>query len=320
MGKDKLRVVVTDYCFASLENERAVIESAGAELVACQCKTEEEVIEAARSADALLVQWAPITASVIGNLSRCKVIVRYGIGVDNVDLEAASQRGIAICNVPDYCIDEVADHALALALSLIKRIVAADQSVRQGEWNSTASLAIAALGQMKFVTVGYGRTARAVLDRARGFKFRLAACDPYLSRDAEVAPDIELLPFDEAIQTADILSLHVPLSEETNHIIGQSALAKMKSTAFLINTSRGRLVDTAALVRAIEGGEIAGAGLDVFEEEPLRKDDSVLRCNNIIVTPHIAWCSQHSVSSLQRKAAEEAMRALDGERLRSRVT
>ncbi len=320
MTQHKPKIAVTDHGFPGLDNERAVIESAGGKLMSFQCRTEAEVIEAAFDADAILVQWAPITASVISKLSRCKAIVRYGIGVDNVDLDAARQRGIAVCNVPDYCIDEVADHTLALALALIRQLPAANGELRRGSWKSVPPLSMPAPCQMIFAAVGYGRTAKAVLDRARSFKFNLAACDPYISIDGEIAKDVRILGFDDVLKTADVISLHVPLNDETTHMIDSSALSKMKSGAFLINTARGGLIDTVALASVLQESKLGGAGLDVFETEPLEPDHPLRACENVILTPHIAWYSRRSIETLQRMAAEEAVRALEGKNLRSQVT
>jgi len=302
MTRTKLKFAITDYGFASLDSERSVIESAGGELMTFQCRSEAEVIDA----DAILVQWAPITGSVINQLSRCKVIVRYGIGVDNVDLDAARQRGITVCNVPDYCIDEVADHTLALALALIRQIPATSGALRTGLWKPVPPLSMPATRQMTFAAVGYGRTARAVLDRARSFKFNLATCDPYLSSNSNIPDDVNFLDFDAVLRAADVISLHVPLNGDTVHMIDSSALSKMKSGAFLINTARGGLIDTVALADALRTGRIGGAGLDVFEIELLPPDHPLLACENVILTPHIAWYSRLSVETLQRMAAEEA--------------
>jgi D-3-phosphoglycerate dehydrogenase len=316
----KPQIVVTDFGFRDLDQERAVVEGAGGQLASFQCKSETDVIEAARDADGLLVQYAPITPTVISKLNRCKVIVRYGIGVDNVDLRAAQQRGISVCNVPDYCIDEVADHALAMTMALIRQLPETSQRLREGLWSSVPPRTMAATSQLLFATLGFGRTARAVLDRARAFKFTLATCDPYLSSAADIAEDVSVLSFEAVIRQADVVSLHLPLNTATSHLIDVPALAKMKPTAFLINTARGGLVDTLALADALRSGTLAGAGLDVFETEPLEANHPLLKCSNIILTPHIAWYSQHSVEKLQRMAAEEVMRALAGKQLRNEVT
>ncbi len=213
------KFVITDYGFSALATERDVIQSAGGELAAFQCRSAEEVIAAANDADVLLVQWAPITRAVLENLPACKVIVRYGIGVDNIDLEAARARGIAVCNIPKYCIDEVADHTFAMALALSRQLPMIDHQVRQNVWKIVPPRPMPASRQMLFVTIGYGRIARAVLGRARGCKFTLAACDPYLPAGAAPASDVRMIELDEALRTADILSLHLPLNNESHHLI-----------------------------------------------------------------------------------------------------
>lgn len=319
MKTSKLNIVVTDYTFVDLESERQIIEGAGGLLTAFQCRTEEDVIRQASEADGLLVQWAPITRSVIGNLRNCKVVVRYGIGIDNVDLDAARDHGITVCNVPDYCINEVADHTMALALSLLRQITAADRTLRSGRWNPQPERPILAPDQMTFATIGFGRTAQAVLNRARGFCFNLATFDPYLPTSVQVAEDVAPLDLDNLLTSADIISLHVPLNEKTHHLINEATLARMKRHVLLVNTARGGLIDTVALANALNKGTIAGAGLDVFEAEPLAANHPLLACENLIATPHVAWYSEQSMAQLQKMAAEEVMRPLTGQEVRNRV-
>lgn len=320
MAELRPRVVITDHNFTDLKNEREIVEGAGGTLVAYQCRTEGDVIRHAADADGLIVQWAPITESVIGALQRCKVIVRYGIGVDNVNLEAAKRRGITVCNVPDYCIDEVADHTMAMALTLLRQLPQTDRALHEGRWLAPPPTRVPAPSALVFATVGLGRTARAVLDRARSFHFQLAACDPYLSAAQSAETDIAVLGWDELLRSADVLSLHIPLNEETQHIVNRKTIARMKPSAILINTARGGLVDTVALAEALQGSSLAGAGLDVFETEPLAPHHPLLACRNAILTPHIAWYSEQSMKVLQRMAAEEVVRALDGKEVRNRVT
>jgi D-3-phosphoglycerate dehydrogenase len=307
------KVVITDYEFPSVTIEQRLIEEAGGEFVAFRCSTEQEIIAFANDADALLVQWAPITEYVINNLKSCKVIVRYGIGVDNIDLKAAQRHGIVVCNVPDYCIDEVADHTFALALSLSRQISTINSLVREGHWKIVPPRPMLASRQMNFVTIGLGRIARAVLERARACRFQLSACDPYLASDVQLPRDIALVDMEEALRTADVLSLHLPLNKNTKHLIDRDALAKMKPTALLVNTARGGLVDTAALAMALSSSEIAGAAVDVLESEPPGDDCPLGGLPNVLMTSHVAWYSELSVSQLQRRAAEQAIRALNGE-------
>jgi D-3-phosphoglycerate dehydrogenase len=316
---DAPKFVITDCGFPTIAIEREIIENAGGQLAAFQCKTEEDVIAAAKDAAAILVQWAPLTRAVMQELPRCKVIVRYGIGIDNIDLDAARVRGIKVCNVPDYCIDEVADHTLALAMSLARQLPMIDQLVRQGVWKIVPPRSMLASRQMTFATIGYGRIARAVLDRARGCKFRLATCDPYLPVGTELPPDIQLLDMDKALRTADIVSLHLPLTEATRHLINEEALSKMKSTSLLLNTARGGVVNTVELAAVLRRAQIAGAALDVFEQEPLEGDHPLRKCTNVLLTSHIGWYSELSQPQLQRMAADEAVRAIKDETLRNRV-
>jgi D-3-phosphoglycerate dehydrogenase len=241
------------------------------------------------------------------------VIVRYGIGTDNVDLEAARDHRIPVCNVPDYCIDEVADHTFALAMSLARQLPMIDQAVRQYVWKTVPPRPMLASRQMTFVTIGYGRIARAVLERARASKLQLAACDPYLSAGSPVADGVQIMNIEETFRSGDIISLHLPLTKNSHHLVGADAFNKMKATAILINTSRGGLIDTVALADALQRGKIAGAALDVFEQEPLPKDHPLRNSPNALFTSHVAWYSELSVPELQRMAAEEAVRAVKGE-------
>ncbi len=317
--REPLRVVITDYGFPDVAAEQSIIQSAGAELSTFQCRTEQEVMDAARNSDAILVQFAPITRSVIDQLTRCKVIVRYGVGTDNIDLQAARSRGIIVCNVPHYCIDEVADHSFALAMALSRQIPVIDREVRGGFFSSTPRRPMPASRQMTFVTIGFGRIARALLERAQACKFNVATCDPYLPANAELPMGVRNLSMEQALATADILSLHAPLTDATRHMINAETLSMLKPTSLLINTARGGLVDTIALADALNQGRLAGAGLDVFEQEPLPETHPLLKCPNVLLTSHVAWYSEISGKELQRMAAEEAVRALKGQPPQSRL-
>lgn len=310
-----MKVILTDHGFASIDQEKRLIADAGGELVVLQTKDPEALIAACADADALLVQWAPITAAVIAALRRCKVIVRYGIGVDNVDLKAAGARGIPVCNVPDYCIDEVADHALALALSLARQVPQTDAAVRGGTWKILPPSPFPAFRSTTFATAGFGRIARAVLERARPFGFKLAAYDPFVPSAAFAEAGVRPLELDGLWREAGILSLHLPLTPDTRHLVGEASLARMRSDAIVVNTARGGLIDAVALARALGDKRIAGAGLDVFETEPLEPDHPLRRAPNVILTSHTAWYSGGSVPELQRKSAEAIVRALRGEPL-----
>ncbi len=231
------------------------------------------------------------------------------------DLKAAGARGIPVCNVPDYCIAEVADHALALALSLARQIPQTDAAVRAGTWKILPPTPFPAFRTTTFATAGFGRIARAVLERARVFGFRLAAYDPFVPANAFADAGIQRLDLDALWRESGILSLHLPLTADTRHMVGETSLARMRSDSIVINTARGGLVDTRALARALAEKRIAGAGLDVFETEPLEPDHPLRQAPNAILTSHTAWYSAGSVPELQRKSAEAVVRAIRGEPL-----
>ena len=312
-------VAVTDYVFPSLEPEQRVLAPLGVELRPRQCKSEEEIIALTQGADAVLNCYAKMTARVIEKLGRCKIIARYGIGVDNVDLGAATRAGIVVTNVPDYCIDEVSDHALALLLALARRIVPADGAVKAGGWAVVAHAGIRRLRGQTLGLVGFGKIAIAVAVKAQSFGLRVLACDPYLGSEAMSRHGAQAVDFDRLLAESDAISIHVPLSPETRNLIGARELARMKSTAFLINTSRGGIVDEQALAAALKEGRLGGAAFDVLGVEPPPPDHPLRKLPNVILTPHLAFYSRESVIELQTKAAEEVARALKGEPPRSPV-
>jgi D-3-phosphoglycerate dehydrogenase / 2-oxoglutarate reductase len=307
-----MRAIITDHGFPNVDQERDIITRAGFDLVVAQCKTPEEVIASCHDADALIVQWAPITQAVIESLKHCKVIVRYGIGVDNVDLKAAAAHGIPVCNVPDYCINEVADHTLSLALALARQVPQTDKVVRSGVWKITPPNPFPAFRDTIFATAGFGRIARAVLERAKPFGFKLAAYDPFVEAKTFESTGIRCLSREELFKEAGILSLHLPFTQETTHFINREQLGSMRSASIVVNTARGGLIDTVALAETLAAGKIAGAGLDVFETEPLPNDHPLRQCPNALLTSHTAWYSGGSVPELQRKVAEEVVRGLTG--------
>jgi len=315
-------ILIADFGFKNIDPEQAVATAAGHAIVSAQCRTAAEVITAVRSTRpaALLVQWASINAEVIAALPETvRVIVRYGIGVDNVDLAAASARGLPVCNVPDYCLDEVADHTLALALALARQLPQTHTRTLAGTWKITPPAPMPAFRTLIFATAGYGRIARRVIARAKGFGFNLAAYDPFVPAEAFAADGVRRLEPDELFALSDILSLHLPLTADTRHFVGGPRLARLKPTALVVNTSRGGLIDTHALAGALAAGRIAGAGIDVFEAEPLEPDHPLRAAPNAILTSHTAWFSEQSVPQLQHLAAEEAVRVLRGEAPRNRV-
>lgn len=315
----KFRVVITDHGFPNLRHEEDVIAAAGGELIVAQCKTPEEVLAASRDADALLVQWAPVNAAVIAELARCKVIVRYGIGYDNVDIAAAKARGIPVCNVPDYGVHEVAEHAVSMAVALARQLPSIDARLRAGTWKITPDRQMPSLREMTFATAGFGRIARSAHHMIRGFGGKRIAYDPFVPADVMAMEGVEKVEIDDLFTRADLVSLHLPLTAETKHFVNAERLKEMKPTAIIINTARGPLIDTVALAAALKNDQIAGAGIDVFETEPLPADHPLRSAPRAILTSHVAWYSESSIPRLQRLAGEEVARGLKGEPLKNQV-
>jgi len=315
----KFRVVVTDLGYPSYEHEQRVLEPVGGKLELAECRTEDDVIKACKGAQGILNRAAPMTARVITTLDKCKVIARYGVGVDNVDVEAATAMGIVVANVPDYCNDEVSTQAAALMLALARRIVSHDKAVRNGAWDIGSAEPIYRTAGKTLGLVGLGRIARAVARKMKGFEMKIIACDPYVSDEEAAAVGVELVDFDTLVSAADFISLHAPLSDSTRKMINAAALSKMKPTAYLVNTSRGGLIDQAALVDALREGRIAGAALDVYEVEPLEPDSPLKSLDNVILTDHAGWYSEDSIVELQTRAAKAVAAVLTGERPESVV-
>jgi D-3-phosphoglycerate dehydrogenase / 2-oxoglutarate reductase len=306
-------IAITDYVFPSLDPERAVLEPLGVELRPQQCRSDDEIIALARDAEAVLNCYAKMTARVIEKLKRCKIIARYGIGVDNVDLAAATKAKILVTNVPDYCIDEVSDHALALLLALARRLTAADGAVKAGGWDVVAHAGIRRLRGQTLGLLGFGKIAKALASKVEPLGMKVLVYDPYLDPALIARHGVEAVSLDRLLAEADTVSIHVPLSPETRNIVGKRELARMKPTAFLINTSRGGIVDEQVIAVALKEGRLGGAALDVLSVEPPPADHPLRQAPNVILTPHLAFYSRESVIELQTKAAEEVARALKGE-------
>lgn len=313
MADSRFKVVVTDSVFPHLETERRLLAEVGAELVALQAHRDDELVEAVRDADALLVCFAPVTQRVVEAAQRCKVIARYGIGVDNVDVRTATARGIVVTNVPDYCVEEVSDHTLALLLACARRVVWLDRTVRAGRWDARDAVPVRRLSGQTLGLVGFGKIPRLVARKAQTFGLRVLAFDPYVDPSAMRELGVEPAGLRALLERSDYVSLHAPLTPQTEGLVDEAALRWMKPTAFLINTARGRIVDDRALVRALERGWIAGAALDVLPTEPPAPDHPLRRLPNVILTPHVAFYSEESLQELQRKAAEEVVRVLTGQ-------
>jgi D-3-phosphoglycerate dehydrogenase len=303
------KVVVSDQVFPSVDVERALLADIDAELVVASGDV-ESVLATAADADAILNTYLPWDAESIARLTRCKIIARYGIGFDNVDLKAAAGAGIVVTNVPDYSVEEVATHALALILASLRKVVTADGSVRSGTWSIDNFRPIRRLSTLTVGLVGYGRIARRIAAPLEALGADIIAHDPYLEPGPDLPP---LLEFDTVLSRSDIVSLHLPLTDETRGIIDRDALGRMRTGSILINTSRGPLVDLDALVDALRDGTIAAAGLDVFDVEPLDAS-RVEGVPNLIVTPHMAYYSEEALAESQRKAATQVIKVLTGKK------
>ena len=309
-------IVVTDYTFPSLEIEQELIQSQGFELVGGQCKTVETLIPLVAGADAVITQFAPINAQVIAAMEKARVIVRYGIGVDNVDLEAARLKGIPVCNVPDYCIDEVADHTLAFILAVTRQVLPNTLLIREGKWGLATPLSnLRTMRDQTVGVVGFGRIGREVAARVRAFKSHTLVFDPMVAPDVIRAAGCEPASLEELLAASDIVTLHCPSTAQTKKLLNPQSIARMKPGSVVINLARGDLIDTSALVNALESGHIAAAALDVCDPEPIPADSPLRSLPQVITASHIASASPKAVKTLRETAAKLAVAALKGEKL-----
>jgi D-3-phosphoglycerate dehydrogenase len=307
-----LLVVVADSVFPNLDLARAVVSRAGAELRLASQPTPESIVAAAREADALLVTYAKINADMIREMKKCKIISRFGIGVDNVDIEAATRQRIVVTKVPDYCIDEVSDHAMALLLSLVRKIPFSSARAHAGRWEMPAVTPIHRLRGTVLGLVGFGRIPQLVAPKAKAFGMRVMAYDPYVPLNVMEQAGVGRLEFPELLKISDYISIHSPLLPETHHLFSDEVFRQMKPGALIVNTSRGPVVDEAALARALDAKQLAGAALDVLEQEP-PVNSPLFGRDNVILTPHTSFYSVESLEELQTKAAEEVVRVLSGQ-------
>lgn len=296
--------------------DATLLRDAGVELRGERCVTEEDVIRVAAEADVLLDGMGPITRRVLSSLSNCKVVVRYGVGVDNVDLDAATDEGITVVNVPDYCVEEVSNHVITFLLAWAKQLAPLDACVRSGEWAERKRWPmdkVQSVHQQTLGVIGAGRIGLAAARKAKALAMEVLVYDPYIDEQRLTGEGLTPAGLDRVLAESDYVSVHTPLTDETRHLIGREALGAMKETAFLINVSRGPIVDEAALIAALEAGEIAGAALDVFETEPIGPDNPLCKMQNTILTPHAAHYSPLATIRARTQIAEEVLRALGGE-------
>ncbi len=313
-------VAILDCNFPSTAIEESIVAAAGLELAKGQCRTEEDVVAFAENAAAIIVQYAPLTDRVIAQLRQCRVIARYGIGVDNISVPAATSSGIWVTNVPGFCAIELAEHTMAFILSLSRRLPILDRSVRRGEWETIGIMRpTRRLSELTLGLVGFGRVGREIAVRARSFGLNVLATAPNTSSRTMAEFGVVRTSLDDLLKRADFVSLNLPLTPTTRHLIDEKRLALMKPTAYLINTSRGSIVDEKALIAALCEKQLAGAGLDVLDVEPPASDNPLLGMDNVILTPHAAYYSDDSLAFLQRSVAAEVVRVLGGAPPRSPV-
>jgi D-3-phosphoglycerate dehydrogenase len=303
------KVVITECDHGSIEEEKTEFGRIGAELIFAQIKGEEELIRVCKDADGLLIQYALLTREVLQQLPKCKVIARYGVGVDSIDLRAATDLGIIVANVPDYCVDEVADQAVSMILALIRKTVFFDQKVKSNEWDFRQGRPIHRIKGKTLGLIGSGRIGLEVARRISAFGVRVTAFDPYLQKPPE---GIELMDFDTVLKESNFISVHCPLIESTHHLLGEKEFQKMGKKPLIINTSRGPIIDEMALIRALTKGQVSGAGLDVLEKEPPDPQNPLLKMENVIITPHTSFYSEESISELKRRTAENVSAVLLG--------
>jgi len=306
-------VIVTDSPFPDLDPAREILSEIDAQLKPLPESTPEAIAQASRKADAVLVTYAKIDEAVIRQMERCRIISRFGIGVDNVDISAATSAGIVVTRVPDYCLEEVADHTFALLLALARKVPFANSLVQAGRWEMSATTPIHRLRGSTLGLLGFGRIPQLVAPRGKAFGMHVIASDPYLSRERKAQTGVEFVPFDDLLRRSDFLSIHSPLVPETLRLFNAETFRKMKPDACLINTARGAIVDDQALAEALDCGVIAGAALDVLPDEP-PTNSPILGRNNVIVTPHMSFYSVESLIELQKRAAQEVVRVIRGER------
>ena len=306
------KVLITDYAWSSIEPERQILAEIGTELIVAETGDEEELITYAHKVDGILTCWKPVRERVITAARKCKIIARYGIGLDNIDVESATENGIIVTNVPAYCIDEVSDHAIALLLACARNIPIYNTAVKNGIWDQNIGQRMYRLRGKTVGIIGFGRITKALIPKALALGLKVNVYSPRTSAEVIKEYKADKVTFDELLKTSDFVSIHAPLTAETQHMFSYDEFRSMKSTAFLINAARGGIVDSSALTEALKNGEIAGAGLDVLESEPPDLGESLLQLDNVIITPHAAFISEESIHDLEVTAATCVLQVLTG--------
>jgi D-3-phosphoglycerate dehydrogenase len=306
-------IAVTDSVFPSLDPARAALARVDPELRMAKSGSAEDILAVARDADGILVTYAKLPGELLRQLTRCKVIGRFGLGVDNIDVPAANKLGITVTYVPDYCMQEVSDHAMALLLALARKVALSNKLVQAGRWEMPAVVPLRRLEGQVLGLIGFGNIPRALVPKAKVFGLKVITYDPFVSDDALARLDVEGVSLDNLLARSDFISVHAPLVDSTRGLLNAAAFAKMKKGALIVNTARGPLIDEPALIAALDGGHVGGAALDVVATEPLPKDSPLLGRDNVILTPHTAFYSVEALNELQTKCASDVARVLSGE-------
>ncbi|MBR8749504.1 putative 2-hydroxyacid dehydrogenase [Fusobacterium sp. DD29] len=306
-----MKVIITDCDHANINIEKEILEKAGLTYELKQCKTEEDLIEQCKDGDIFINQYAPITRHVMESLPNLKLVVRYGVGVNNVDVKAATELGVQVCNVPDYGMNEVADQAIAMMMALVRKVVLMNEYTKTQKWDYIKSIPIRRNSTQIVGVVGLGRIGRNFAQKAHALGFIVKGYDPYYKKDENIS-FIDVVTLDEIIETSDIISIHCPL-EGNKDLFNAETFKRMKKNAYLINVSRGGIINENDLDEALEKGEISGAALDCVEHEPMNPDSKLFRHSNLLVSPHMGWYSEEAASELKRKVAEESVRFANNE-------
>jgi D-3-phosphoglycerate dehydrogenase len=311
-------VAVSDSVFPNLDPAGAVLAKIGAEIRLATESKPEAILEVARDADALLTTYAKITGDMIRQMKSCRIIARFGIGIDNVDIPVATSQGIVVTRVPDYCLDEVSEHAMALLLAMARKIPFANSRTHAGNWKMPEVVPIHRLRGTVLGLVAFGQIPQLVAPKAKAFGMRVVTYDPYIPDEVLSRSAVERVDFDELVKISDFISIHTPLMPATHHLFNTDVFSRMKPNAYLINTARGPIIDEAALAQALDMKQIAGAALDVMEKEP-PGESALFGRDNVILTPHTSFYSEESLVDLQTKASEEVVRVLTGQAPRNPV-
>ncbi|MHB8277772.1 MAG: C-terminal binding protein [Candidatus Humimicrobiaceae bacterium] len=309
----KFKVVKTDNRYEDILIEKDVLNKVDASLEEYNLSDEDKIIEVTENVDGIITDLSPISRKVIESLKKCRVISKVGIGVDNIDVKAATEKGIFVCNVPNYCIPEVTDHATALILNCLRNVCFLSSYVKKGIWSIEKAKPILPLDQIVLGIVGFGNIGRSVYKKAKAFDFEVILFDPYLSKEIEKEFDVKLVDFDYLLRNSDVISIHCPSNSETYHMFSHYQFEKMKTSSFIVNTARGMIVDSSALYISLKNRIIAGAAVDVYDPEPIKPDDPILKLDNFTITPHLGFYSERSIREVRVKSALNVAKVLVNE-------